>query len=155
MFARQQDLTTLHSARVGPILLILLLLTIPTVTRAAQPALQQVGNGLIQETNSGLFWQMERSKKLRSPAAVENYLHQLNQGVHHDWRLPTKWELYDFLSKFDLKKNGGISIALEGSYWLKEDKGTVYPGSWDTGDQCGLERTFFSAKSGYVRAIRP
>ena len=127
----------------------------PAAVLAAQPALTQIEGGLILEKRSGLTWQMERSKKFRSLGAVEKFLHRLNQGPYQDWRLPTKWELYDFIAKFDLKKNGDISVPFEGSYWLKDDNGTIHPGSWETGDQCGPERMFFSTKSGYVRAVRP
>ncbi len=133
----------------------ILILSLPAVALAAQPDLVQIGDGLVQEQRSGLIWQMERSKKYRSLEAVEKFLHRLNQGPYHDWRLPTKWELYDFIARFDLKKNGAIKLPFEGSYWIKDDNGTFHPGSWETGDQCGPERMFFSTKSGYVRAVRP
>ncbi|MGD9949381.1 MAG: hypothetical protein AB7U29_13020 [Desulfobulbus sp.] len=155
MFKIQQGLAKMHPASGLLTLLMLLMLSIPVVVSAAEPALLQSAAGLIQETNNGLVWQMERSKKIRSLPAVEKYLHQLNQGPYHDWRLPTKWELYDFFSKFDLKKNGDINISLEGSYWLKDDDGSIHAGSWETGDQCGTERTFYTTKSGYLRAVRP
>lgn len=155
MRAIQQSVNKRPPLRIFLQLVPLLVFLLPAVVVAAQPALLQVEGGLIQERRSGLIWQSERSRKFRSLAKVEKYLQQLNQGTYHDWRLPTKWELYDFISKFDLKINGDIRLPFEGSYWLKDDNGTIHPGSWETGDQCGPERAFFTTKSGYVRAVRP
>ncbi len=155
MRALQQAVEKRNPSRLFLHLIMLLVILYPAAILAAQPALIQIDGGLIQEKRSGLIWQMERSKKFRSQEQVEKYLNQLNQGPHHDWRLPTKWELYDFIAKFDLKINGDIRIPFEGSYWLKDDNGTIHPGSWETGDQCGPERGFFTTKSGYVRAVRP
>ena len=65
------------------------------------------------------------------------------------------WEMREFFTLFDLKRNGDITLALDGSYWMMGENGTILAGSWDSGDQCGVERNFFPATSGYVRAIRP
>jgi hypothetical protein len=121
----------------------------------AAPALTMLGDGLFEEKGKSRIWQMQRSKKMDSPGEVQQYLHQLNQGPYHDWRLPTKWELYGLFAKFDLKINGEVSIRLEGSYWIKDEDGSIHPVSWETGDQCGPERIMYPTKSGYVRAIRP
>lgn len=134
---------------------VLLALLIPVWSMAAEPSLSRLEDGLMRERDSGLIWQMERSRKMRTPAAVQHYLRQLNQGKYRDWRLPTKWELYGLFAKFDLKKNGDIAIALEGSYWLRDEDGSIHPGAWETGDQCGPERIMYPTKSGYVRAVRP
>lgn len=151
----EQHLAPSPRLRLFPQLLLLVLLMMPAISAAAEPILSQLAGGLLQEKNNGRIWQMERSRKMHSSTAVQRYLHQLNQGPYQDWRLPTKWELYDLFSKFDLKKNGDITITLEGSYWLKGDKGSLYPGTWETGNQCGAERTFYTTQSGYVRAVRP
>lgn len=121
----------------------------------AEPALHLIDGPFLQENGRQRLWQMQRSKKLRSIAEVQAYLHHLNQGGHTDWRLPSKWEMYELFTIFDLKRNGDIVLALDGSYWMTEDDGTVMAGSWETGDQCGPERNFFPATSGYVRAVRP
>lgn len=144
-----------HKYGLLPFLGLILWLSALSCAFAGEPVLSRTQEGLFQETNSGLVWQMERSKKMRSLAEVEHYLNQLNQGVYHDWRLPTKWELYDLFSTFDLKKNGDVTIVLEGSYWIRDDKGKRHPASWETGDQCGVERTYYTTQSGHVRAVRP
>ncbi len=155
MIAARQFHHKAHPCPLLPLLFVGAMLVIAATALAATPVLTPMGEGLVHDSKSGLVWQMERSRKVRTPAEAEQYLAQLNQGTFHDWRLPTKWELYDLFSVFDLKKNGEVKLKLEGSYWLKEENGAVYPGSWETGDQCGPERAFFKTKSGYVRAVRP
>jgi len=144
-----------HQPQLFLFLIIPFLLCIPTSSLSAEGALRQEAPGLIAESKTGLVWQEKRSHKKHSPDEVQQYLTQLNQGPYHDWRLPSKWELYDFFMIFDLKKDGGVNLKLEGSYWLKDDNGKLYPASWEQGDQCGAERTFYKTKSGYVRAVRP
>jgi hypothetical protein len=122
---------------------------------ASESDLTVLDNGVVQERTTGRMWHMERSKKIRSAAEVQQYLAELNQGPFTDWRLPNKWELYNLYKIFDLKKNGQVQLQLNGSYWLVDNRGTMRPGEWEIGDQCGPERLFYSAKSGYVRAIRP
>ncbi len=122
---------------------------------ASESALVVLDNGVVQERKTGRMWQVERSPKFRSQAEVQQYLGKLNQGQFKDWRLPNKWELYDLYKIFDLKKNGQVQLELNGSYWLGDNRGTMQPGIWEIGDQCGPERLFYSTKSGYVRAIRP
>lgn len=121
----------------------------------AEPALHLLDGTYLQENGHQRLWQVQRSKKLRTYAEVQQYLHQLNQGRYADWRLPSKWEIHALFTLFDLKRNGDIVLALDGSYWMTGDDGTVLAGSWESGDQCGMERNFFPATSGYVRAIRP
>lgn len=118
-------------------------------------ALLVLDGRVMQQQNNGRMWQMDRSRKFKTTAEVQQYLRHLNQGPFKDWRLPSKWELLDLLTFFDLKRNGEVTIPLEGFYWLDEGKGPMYPGIWDPGDQCGVERVFYKGKSGHVRAVRP
>lgn len=109
-----------------------------------------------QEKQSGRMWRVDRSKKLKTPQDVAQYLDTVNEGTYNDWRLPTKQELYDLFAIFDLKRNGEVQIRLEGDYWLTEGPTSpVYVGSWQIGDGCGPSRSFYSGKKGYVRAVRP
>jgi len=137
-------------------LLLCLLTVLPiTVSAALQNGAKTVGNNVIQEPGSERMWTMDRSKKLRSPTQVAEYLSQLNKGEFNDWRLPTKWELYDLLQLFALKKIPPVKAKLEMSYWLTGENGKMRVGSWDAGDGCGIERKFYPGKKGYVRAVRP
>lgn len=110
---------------------------------------------IFQDTAHQHFWQIERSNKLKTTEEVSAYLTTLNQGKYNDWRLPTKQELFQLFSDFDLKKNGNLKIRLEGNYWLTDDMGQSHVGAWEIGDQCGPSRTFYKGKAGYLRAIRP
>lgn len=109
----------------------------------------------ILETSSNTMWRADRSKKLERVEDAESYLKKLNQGAYNDWRFPTKVELYDLFTIFDLKKNGDVKIRLEGYYWLVDDKKKKYIGGWQIGDGCGPSRSFYTGRKGYVRAIRP
>ena len=118
-------------------------------------AVKILDGGIIQEPENGRMWQMDRSKKIRSSTEVQEYLSELNKGEYKDWRLPTKYELYDFFLLFALKENRELDIKLEMSYWLVGDNGKISVGSWEPGDTCGSERIFYPGKKGYVRAVRP
>jgi hypothetical protein len=110
---------------------------------------------VFRQQGSETIWQINRSKRLKTQEEVQEYLAALNQGDFHDWRLPTRQELYDLFSIFDLKQSGEVKISLEGSYWLYDEKDGKQVGSWETGDQCGLSRNYFKGKAGHVRAVRP
>jgi len=107
------------------------------------------------ETKSQRMWMSDRSHRFKQPEDVRNYLHELNSGEFSDWRLPDKQELYELFSVFDLKNNGTVKIRLEGYYWLADDDGKLFVGSWEIGDQCEPSRTFYHGSAGYVRAVRP
>jgi len=124
-----------------------------TQSYASEPVLTTVSADVFQNRRNGRMWQMHKSKRLRSPEDVATYLNKLNTGKYQDWRLPTKQELYDLFSFFDLKLYGDVRIQLEGNYWLENDG--MMAGAWEIGDQCGPSRSFYTKKSGYVRAIRP
>jgi hypothetical protein len=138
------------------LLLFFMLILLPSIVLAVQTAaLKNHGDGTFQELGTSRMWQIDRSKKIESPAEVSKYLHTLNTGGYSDWRLPTKQELYKLNTIFDFKENGTVKFKFEGKYWLVDPKGAVSVGAWEIGDQCGPERTFYVGKKGYVRAIRP
>ncbi len=122
---------------------------------AQSESLTSVSEEVFQEKNNQKYWQIQRSKRIKSSEGVQLYLKTINQGEYSDWRLPTKQELSELFSIFDLKENGQIKIRLEGKYWLAENKQQPYVGTWEIGDQCGPTRSFSTDKAGYVRAIRP
>lgn len=124
-----------------------------TQAHAGEAVLTSVSEDLFQNKRNGQMWQVQKSKRLRSQAEVTTYLNKLNTGKYQDWRLPTKQELYDLFSFFDLKLYGDVRIQLEGNYWLENDG--MMAGAWEIGDQCGPSRSFYTKKTGYVRAIRP
>lgn len=137
--------------------LVLLLLTgvftTPSVSTAGEQVLTQISEKIFQNSKNDQMWQMQKSKRLKTASSVEQYLKELNQGEYQDWRLPTKQELFELFSCFDLKQYGSVKISIEGTYWIENDG--MQAGVWEIGDQCGPSRTFYTKKVGYVRAIRP
>ena len=123
------------------------------VSMAGEQALKQISEDIFQNIQNDQMWQMRKSKRLKNISSVEQYLYELNQGKHQDWRLPTKQELYTLFTYFDLKEYGDVRIQLDGNYWIEDGK--IEVGAWENGDQCGPSRTYYTKKSGYVRAIRP
>jgi len=130
-------------------------LSLPFLLQAGQPLLKYSEDGIFQEIRNDRMWQVERTRKLASVEEVDIYLTSLNNGKYHDWRLPTKQELSELYSLFDLKNNGDVKLQLEGSYWLIGEDSKVQVGTWEIGAGCGPERAYFTKKSGYVRAVRP
>lgn len=135
------------------LLLITGLFTAPYVSIAGEPVLTQISEKIFQNSKKDQMWQMQKSKRLKTASSVEHYLKELNQGKYQDWRLPTKQELFELFSYFDLKQHGSVKISIEGTYWIENDG--IQAGAWEIGDQCGPSRTFYTKKVGYVRAIRP
>lgn len=135
------------------LLLLVGIYTKPDISTAGEQALKQISEDIFQNTQNDQMWQMKKSKRFKNSSSVEQYLHELNQGKYQDWRLPTKQELFNLFSYFDLKDHGDVRIQLDGNYW-SADEG-IQAGAWENGDQCGPSRTYYTKKSGYVRATRP
>ena len=146
-----------HSRTLSSLLIaiITLFLLIPYSLLAAEADLKISEKGIFQEVGSGRMWQTDRSKKLKTAGEVDAYLKELNTGKYNDWRLPTKQELFELFSIFDLKNNGEVKIRLEGNYWLIDKESEVQVGAWEIGDQCGPSLTYYPKKAGYVKAVRP
>lgn len=115
-------------------LFICMLVILPVTASAKMGAVTILGGEIIQEPENGRMWQMNRSKKMSSSTEVQEYLSKLNKGEYNDWRLPTKYELYDFFLLFALKENQELDIKLEMSYWLVGNNGKMIVGSWEPGD---------------------
>lgn len=114
-----------------------------------------LGNGICQDTVSGIMFQKDRSKTIRGVEGAREYVSGLSLGGHQDWRLPTIYELYDINYVYDLHQGDGCPIEKEGSYWSDELDGEGMVGAWEISDQCEPERHYFANTKGYVRAIRP
>lgn len=128
-------------------------MSLPALGKEA--AIVQLSGTAFQEISNKRTWNLDRSKRIKTADDALSYLNTLNQGEFNDWRFPTKEELSRLFSIFDLKQQGTVKIRIEGAYWMTGDEGKVYAGAWEIGDQCGPSRTFYTKKSGYVRAVRP
>lgn len=121
----------------------------PQTTRYAIPA-----PGILQDTDNGQMWQLERSKRFKTYKEAQAFVEQLTLGGYDDWRLPTVYELYDLNYLFDLHQNGNITLDREGNYWSGEKDGDGIIGAWAISDQCDPSRDYEPGKAGYVRAVR-
>ncbi len=115
-------------------LFICLLVILPVTASAKMGVVTILDGNIIQEPENGRMWQMNRSKKMRSSTEVQEYLSNLNKDEYNDWRLPTKYELYDLFLLFALKENQELDFKLEMSYWLIGNNGKMIVGSWEPGD---------------------
>ncbi len=132
---------------------VIFFMSLPALGKEA--AIAQLSDTAFQEISSKRTWNLHRSKRFKTVDDATSYLDTLNQGEYNDWRYPTKEELSRLFSIFDLKQQGTVKIRMEGAYWMTDNEGKVYVGAWEIGDQCGPSRTFYTKKSGYVRAVRP
>jgi len=113
-----------------------------------------LGNGVCQDTKSGLMWAKKRTKTIRSLTGARKSAMDLDLAGYSDWRLPTIYELYDIHFAYDLKMGIECAIEMEGNYWSDEKDGEGMVGAWEIGDGCDPEREYFGKKIGYVRAVR-
>lgn len=121
-----------------------------------QARLQNLGNGICQDTVSGQMWQIEKGTMTTSLEDAEQYARALRLGGYSDWRLPTVNELFDLNYLFDLFQNGDCPLDRKGNYWSSEKDGEGKTGAWEIGaTQCDPSREYSPAARGYVRAVRP
>lgn len=147
--------TLLFIAALGPLLIAPLPFPPPPASAVTGGELNVLDEETFAEAGTTRTWRLVRSRRMKSPEQVEQYLADLNSGNGSSaiWRLPSRDELYRLFSKFDLKNNGDVQVALEGNYWHTDEKGMLTVGAWEIGDQCGPERFFYPAQSGYVWAV--
>lgn len=117
-------------------------------------AVIDLGNGVLQDTTTGLMWQAEKSPLFSDLEEARKYVAELRLGGFNDWRLPTIYELYEFNFTFDFKKTTKVNVDRKGSYWSAKEEGGGDVGAWEVEDQCELERSYVKYTKGYVRAVR-
>ncbi len=110
--------------------------------------------GVCQDKETGLMWQIGKSKAFDSLDAAQHYATTLRVGDHDDWRLPTIIELYGLYTTFDLQQNGACQMKVEGIYWSDEPDLEGRVGTWELDDNCDPERQYIPKQRGYVRAVR-
>jgi hypothetical protein len=144
-------------AHIVLVLLALLLLSLQGCAgkSSQQARLQNLGNGICQDTVSGRMWQIEKSQMTTDLKDAEQYVRALTLGGHSDWRLPTVDELYDLNYLFDLFQNGDCALDRKGNYWSGEKDGQGKAGAWEISDQCDPVRQYAPSNKGYIRAVRP
>jgi len=141
----------------GNAVVCVLLVGLFTTAMATDSAkLVDLGNGIYQETKSGLMWQVEKSGKLfTNEKEAGQYAATLNFGGYTDWRLPTLAERWDLLQIFMYKNNSGLEFPrADSKYWTTEtDKGTR-PLVLGITCMCRGDKEIEYKTEGYVRAVR-
>lgn len=110
--------------------------------------------GVCQDKETGLMWQIGKSKALSSLDDAQQYAATLRVGNYDDWRLPTVTELYGLYTTFDLRQNGACQLEVEGTYWSDEPDLEGRVGTWELDDNCDPERQYIPKQRGHVRAVR-
>lgn len=128
-------------------------------TMSASPdknRLIRLDNGIIEDTKTGLQWQLDKSPQMFSTQEkAQEYAASLNLGGHHDWRLPTLEERWDLLQVFVYKDNSGIEFPLFASkYWTIETQKGAQPIRLDITCMCRGDQEIEYKNVGYVRAVR-
>ncbi len=116
--------------------------------------LVSVGEGICQDTKTGLMWQTEKSRSIKSLEEAQSYTASLTTGGYTDWRMPTVIELYGLYMTFDLHENGDCRMEVEGTYWSDEEDLEGRVGTWELDDNCDPERRYIPKQKGLVRAVR-
>lgn len=130
--------------------------SLDSISGASNDILQDNGQGICLDLNSGKMWQLGRGGAFFSLQDAQQYAEDLQLGGYDDWRLPTKEELFDLHNRFFLKENGNCSMKRGGEYWSADKKGKPALGHWETYHLCGPGFKYVKSvgTKGYVRAIR-
>jgi hypothetical protein len=124
---------------------------------AADQQFVNLGNGVCQDTETGLMWQLGKSRRpIVSEEKVRQYTRELDLGAYTDWRLPTMAEGWKLTQNVELYKNTGPCdfSHFESAYWTSEtDKGTE-PLKLGITCMCAGDEEKAVVKKGYGRAVR-
>ena len=145
-------------AHLALVLLAVLLLSLQGCAgkSSRQARLQNLGNGVCQDTVSGRMWQIEKGRTTTSLGDAEQYVRTLNLAGYNDWRLPTTDELFELNYFFDLFQNGDCTLNRAGNYWSSDKDGAGKAGAWEiSASQCDPARQYAPGATGSVRAVRP
>ena len=77
--------------------------------------------------------------------------------ICHDWRLPTKSELFELFYIHYWKNDGTCVMNHKGEFWMVSKNQEPSLGHWEDDLLCGPEFKFVESikRNGFVRAIRP
>jgi len=118
--------------------------------------LVDLGNGICQQTNNGLMWQIDKSPQYSTWQEASRYAENLDLGGFTDWRLPTKDELYMLHYISELRGDTDCMMKLSGSYWSEPPGQQAISGRWESYPLCGgNEFKYVITDQGFVRAVRP
>ncbi len=122
----------------------------------SSPKVVKSTSGILKVSSSPLIWQRERSNYVATAAEAEKYVSRLKLDGLQDWRLPTPEEMLDFYYAFDFgsAKASKLGIKIEGYYWVTDEEGKTYAGTWCDAQICEISRSYITGHhGGYVRAV--
>jgi len=115
-------------------------------------------DGTVTDNVSGLMWQREDDKELRSWESALAYCEDLNLGGHSDWRLPDIKELMSIVdnTRYNPAINTGAFPGTNSSYdYWPSSTFTNYAGyTWGVKFSSGSAYANTKAATGYVRCVR-
>lgn len=116
--------------------------------------LEDTGNGLCRQLQSGLMWQINESETFFTWEEANAYVNMLHLGGFTDWRLPTRDECATFAELLQIEK-GTCPIKFKRAHWISNGKKNK-AGYWDEYPLCGgSELRWMKGEKGSVRAVRP
>ena len=124
---------------------------------AADQQFVDLGNGICQDTQTELMWQLGKSRStLTSEEKALEYTRKLDLGGFKDWRLPTMAERWKLTQNVELYKNTGPCdfVHFEFAYWTSETSKGTEPMKLGITCMCAGDEEIDLAKKGYVRAVR-
>lgn len=131
-------------------------LQVTGISFAKESRLLDLGNGIVQDTHTGLMWQEGKSRKnFTTDEEAKTYTKDLKLGDFSDWRIPTLAERWDLLQIFMYKNNNGVEFPKAKSrYWTAETDKGLQPIKLDFSCLCLANEEVDYSKKGYVRAVR-
>ena len=115
-----------------------------------------LGNGICQQTNNGLMWQVDKSQQYSTWQEARRYAEMLDLGGFTDWRLPTRDEIYMLHYTSELRGDTECMMKLAGSILSTALGQEANAGRWESYPLCGgNEYKYVKTDKGFVRAVRP
>jgi hypothetical protein len=129
---------------------------LPSPSADRDVRLVDLGNGICQQANNGLMWQIDKSRQYSTWQDARRYAEMLDLGGFTDWRLPTRDELYMLQYISELQDDNTCMMKLSGSYWSINPGLEANAGRWESYPLCGgSEFKYVNTDKGFVRAVRP
>ena len=117
--------------------------------------LKNLGNGICQDQEKGLMWEIAYSKRFSNAEDVKKYVSDLKLGGYDDWRLPTTLESCELRGLIAIQGNEGCNIPkLESKYWLEDKKKGTVPARLELECFCRGDYDMIVKDKGYVRVVR-
>lgn len=146
-----------HFLVLGGVVLTVLVMGLITHAMAADQQFVNLGNGICQDSETGLMWQLDKSRRpIASEAKARQYIRDLKLGEFTDWRLPTMAERWKLTQNVELYRNTGPCdfVHFEKAYWTTATENGTEPLKLGLTCICQGDEEIDLVKKGYVRVVR-